>query len=174
MSEHEEPPVDLPLVPLPGSNRHSAEVIAPALVPQDLTAEIEVTVILRRRPGANQFDPSVRLSREDFATLMGADDADAVWLCGWSKHALTTPDSNPSAHASSVMHPVRRSWRRLNVSVGMAAVKACVDATNHRGARLDRHQTSGAPTRNAHRPPGAQGTSQCIAERWTPLTCPFL
>ena len=78
MSEHEEPPVDLPLVPLPGSNRHSAEVIVPAVVTQDLTAEIEVTVILRRRLGADQFDPSVRLSREDFATQKGADDADAA------------------------------------------------------------------------------------------------
>ncbi|MEC5169564.1 S53 family peptidase [Glaciihabitans sp. GrIS 2.15] len=78
MSEHEETPVDLPLVPLPGSNRHSAEVIAPATVPQDSGAEIEVTVILRRQPGADTFDPSVRLSREDFAARMGADAADVA------------------------------------------------------------------------------------------------
>ncbi len=78
MSEHEETPVDLPLVPLPGSNRYSAEVIAPAAVPQDSGAEIEVTVILRRQPGADTFDPSVRLSREDFAARMGADAADVA------------------------------------------------------------------------------------------------
>jgi kumamolisin len=76
MSEHEETPVDLPLVPLPGSNRHSAEVIARAAVPPAEDAEIEATVVLRRRPGADPFDPSVRLSREDFAARMGADAAD--------------------------------------------------------------------------------------------------
>lgn len=76
MSEHEENPVDLPLVTLPGSNRHSADVIAPAAEPQVENAAIEVTVVLRRRPGA-AFDPSVRLSREEFADKMGADAADA-------------------------------------------------------------------------------------------------
>ena len=76
MSEHEETPVDLPLVPLPGSNRYSADVIARAAVPPVEGAQIEVTVVLRRRAGADQFDPSVRLSREDFAARMGADAAD--------------------------------------------------------------------------------------------------
>ena len=33
-------------------------------------------MVLRRRAGADQFDPSVRLSREDFAARMGADAAD--------------------------------------------------------------------------------------------------
>ena len=78
MSKHEEAPVDLSLVPLPGSNRHSAEVIAPAAVPQDSGAEIEVTVILRRQLGADAFDPSVHLSRDEFAVRMGGAAADAA------------------------------------------------------------------------------------------------
>jgi kumamolisin len=78
MSEHEETPVDLPLVPLPGSNRHSADVIAPAAVSAEAGPEIEATVVLRRRAGAEAFDPSLRLSREEFAARMGADSADAA------------------------------------------------------------------------------------------------
>lgn len=78
MSEHRKPPVDIPLVPLPGSNRHSADVIAPAAVLRATYVEIEVTVILRRRPGADIFDPAVRLGRADFAARMGADAADAA------------------------------------------------------------------------------------------------
>ena len=76
MSENEESATDLPLVPLPGSNRYSADVIAPAALPQEAGAEIEATVILRRRPEAEPFDPSVRLGREDFAARMGADPVD--------------------------------------------------------------------------------------------------
>jgi kumamolisin len=45
-------------------------------MPQVEGAEIEATVVLRRRPGADRFDPSVRLSREDFAARMGADARD--------------------------------------------------------------------------------------------------
>ena len=70
-------PADLPLVPLPGSLRQSAEGIAPAVAPQDAAAEIEVTIVLRRRLGADQFDPTVHLSRDDFAARMGASAADA-------------------------------------------------------------------------------------------------
>ena len=55
---------------------------------------------------------------------------------------MTTPDINASTHTSSVAQAVRRTWQRLNVRVGMAAVKASVDGTNPRCATLDRHQTS--------------------------------
>ncbi len=68
---------DLPLVPLPGSNRHSADVIAAAAVEHAEDVEIEVTVVLRRRSGSGSFDPAVRLSREEFAAQLGAEAADA-------------------------------------------------------------------------------------------------
>jgi kumamolisin len=76
MPERDEPPVDPALVPLPGSNRKSAAVIASATLPQEAGAEIEATVILRRRPGVDEVDASTRLSREEFAARMGADPAD--------------------------------------------------------------------------------------------------
>jgi kumamolisin len=89
MSEHEETPpssppsvpspgADLPLVPLAGSNRQSADIIATAPVGQLDRVEIEATVVLRRRSDAGTFDPSVRLGREEFASRMGADAADAA------------------------------------------------------------------------------------------------
>lgn len=70
-------PVDQPLVPLPGSNRQSAEVIATSAAEPSDGVEIEVTVVLRRKAGAGPFDPSEHLSREDFDRRMGADVADA-------------------------------------------------------------------------------------------------
>ena len=89
MSEHEETPpssppsvpsprADLPLVPLAGSNRQSADIIVTAPVGQLDRVEIEATVVLRRRSDAGTFDPSVRLGREEFASRMGADAADAA------------------------------------------------------------------------------------------------
>ncbi|QNE46779.1 peptidase S53 [Glaciihabitans sp. INWT7] len=93
MSEYEETPPDLRLVPLPGSNRHSAEVIAPAAVPSAAGADIEATVVLRRRAGAS-FDPSVRLSRNEFEASMGADAADietvTTTLEGLGIHVVST------------------------------------------------------------------------------------
>ncbi|MES2092611.1 MAG: hypothetical protein V4531_02210 [Actinomycetota bacterium] len=79
MSEDEAsspPAVDSPLVPLAGSNRESAAVVAAAGVEPLGDTEIEATVVLRRKSGAPAFDPSVRLGREDFALQMGADAAD--------------------------------------------------------------------------------------------------
>ena len=56
--------------------------------------EIEATVVLRRRPGADRFDPSVRLSREDFATRMRADARDVtvvtMTLVGLGLRVLST------------------------------------------------------------------------------------
>jgi kumamolisin len=64
----------LELVPLPGSDKSSADIIAPASRALEPDREIEVTVVLRRRQPA--ADPPGRLTREQFAEQMGADSRD--------------------------------------------------------------------------------------------------
>ena len=65
----------LHLTPLPGSDRPSADVVRPAARSLASDAEVEATVVLRRRGGA---EPTVgtRVDRADFAAKYGADPAD--------------------------------------------------------------------------------------------------
>jgi kumamolisin len=69
-------PAPLELVPLPGSHRTSARVIAPAGVQLAPEQQIEATIVLRRRSPNATIDPSQRISREEFAERLGADPAD--------------------------------------------------------------------------------------------------
>lgn len=64
------------LVPLPGSHRASAEVLAPARARLAPEQQIEATVVLRRRSPDAAVDLSRRLTREEFADRLGADPAD--------------------------------------------------------------------------------------------------
>jgi kumamolisin len=62
------------LVPLPGSEKSSADIIAPATRALEPDREIEATVVLRRRHPA--VDPPERLDSAQFAERMGADPRD--------------------------------------------------------------------------------------------------
>jgi len=93
-----------------------------------------------------------------------ADDEAGAFPCGWSRHALTTPDIKASTHAGGVKQAVWRSWRRLNARVGMVVVNASDDVTNPRCARLDRHQSSGqAAIRKGMRIDQPKCTARCNA-----------
>ncbi len=72
------------LIPLPGSERSAADVIAPASFDLHDTSEIQATVILRRRPGAEPEEvlAGAAISPEELAAQLGADPADAELAAG--------------------------------------------------------------------------------------------
>lgn len=73
-AEGQEP---LKLVPLRGSEKTSADIVAVSPRALDAGAEIEATVVLRRRAeAASPTDVPARLTREQFAERMGADPKD--------------------------------------------------------------------------------------------------
>jgi kumamolisin len=67
------------LIPLPGSERPAADVIAPASVALHDSSELQATVVLRRRPGAEPEEvlSGAAISQEELAAQLGADPADA-------------------------------------------------------------------------------------------------
>ncbi|MCU1423332.1 MAG: peptidase, partial [Microbacteriaceae bacterium] len=67
------------LIPLPGSERPAAEGITPASAPLHDSSEIQATVVLRRRPGAEPEEvlSGAAISPEELAAQLGADPADA-------------------------------------------------------------------------------------------------
>ena len=72
----------LDLRPLPGSERNSADVIAPAAVSLPPDGVIEATVLIRRRSAIDSeaVTSGEPLTKDEFAATLGADPADALMV----------------------------------------------------------------------------------------------
>jgi kumamolisin len=71
-----QPSDPIELIPLPGSERPPAEGVTPLATDLQRQGDIEVTVVLRRRVGADPSLSSGPLDPADFAEKLGADPAD--------------------------------------------------------------------------------------------------
>ncbi len=98
----------LNLTPLPGSERAAAPDAQPAAAPQSLDPdrEITITVILRRRADVPDDALAAPMSREEFATLYGADPADVQLVTDTlTRLGATITETDPAGRRLRVSGP---------------------------------------------------------------------